>query len=31
LRLTLWPAGDELLLARVGFHGDPVEWLARAV
>jgi hypothetical protein len=28
LRLTLWPAGDELLLARVGFHGDPVEWLA---
>ena len=30
LRLTLWPAGDELLLARVGYHGDPVEWLAPA-
>jgi hypothetical protein len=29
LRLTLWPAGDELL-ARVGYHGDPVEWLAPA-
>jgi hypothetical protein len=25
--LTLWPAGDERVLARAGYHGDPVEWL----
>lgn len=25
LRLTFWPAGEELHLARVGYHGDPVE------
>ena len=28
LRLTVWPDGDERLLARVGYHGDPVEWVA---
>ncbi len=27
LRLTLFPGGEERLLARVGYHGDPVEWL----
>ena len=26
VRLTLWPDGDERLLARAGYHGDPVEW-----
>ncbi len=24
VRLTLWPGGEERLLARVGYHGDPV-------
>ncbi|MGH8574736.1 MAG: DUF2332 family protein, partial [Gammaproteobacteria bacterium] len=28
VRLTLWPAGEERLLARAGYHGDPLEWLA---
>jgi hypothetical protein len=28
VRLTLWPGGEERLLARAGYHGDPVEWLA---
>jgi hypothetical protein len=28
LRLTVFPGGEERLLARVGYHGDPVEWLA---
>jgi hypothetical protein len=28
LRLTLWPGGEELLLAETGFHGDPVRWLS---
>jgi hypothetical protein len=28
LCLTLWPDGEERLLARAGYHGDPVEWLA---
>jgi hypothetical protein len=28
VRLTLWPGGEELLLARAGYHGDPLEWLA---
>ncbi len=28
LRLTLWPAGEEQLLAYAGFHGAPVEWEA---
>lgn len=27
LRLTTWPGGEERLLARAGFHGDPVELL----
>lgn len=27
LRLTTWPGGEELLLARAGYHGDPVELL----
>jgi hypothetical protein len=27
LRLTGWPGGEERLLARAGFHGDPVELL----
>jgi hypothetical protein len=28
LRLTIWPEGEDRLLARAGYHGDPVEWLA---
>jgi len=28
VRLTLWPGGEDRLLARAGYHGDPVEWLA---
>jgi hypothetical protein len=28
VRLTLWPGGEERLLARAGYHGDPVEWFA---
>jgi hypothetical protein len=27
VRLTLWPRGEERLVARAGYHGDPVEWL----
>lgn len=27
LRLTAWPGGEERLLARAGYHGDPVELL----
>jgi len=27
MRLTLWPGGEERLLARVGYHGDPVQLL----
>jgi len=27
VRLTLWPGGEERLLARVGYHGDPVRLL----
>jgi hypothetical protein len=27
VRLTLWPGGEERVLARAGYHGDPVEWL----
>ena len=27
LRLTLWPGGEERLLATSGFHGGPVKWL----
>lgn len=28
LSLTMWPGGDERLLARSGYHGRPVIWLA---
>jgi len=28
VRLTLWPGGEDRLLALAGYHGDPVEWLA---
>lgn len=28
LRLTLWPGGEETLLAECGYHGQPVRWLA---
>jgi hypothetical protein len=28
LRLTTWPGGEERLLARAGFHVNPVRWLA---
>jgi hypothetical protein len=28
LRLTLFPGGEERLLARAGYHGDPVAWLS---
>jgi hypothetical protein len=28
VRLNLWPGGEERLLARAGYHGDPVEWVA---
>ncbi len=27
VRLTLWPGSEDRLLARAGYHGDPVEWL----
>ena len=27
VRLTIWPHGCDLLLARSGFHGEPVSWL----
>jgi hypothetical protein len=27
LRLTLWPGGEERLLATSGFHGGPVKWM----
>jgi hypothetical protein len=27
VRLTLFPGGEERLLARAGYHGDPVEWI----
>ncbi|MBA2312022.1 MAG: DUF2332 domain-containing protein [Actinobacteria bacterium] len=28
VRLTLWPPGTDRLVARSGFHGDAVRWLA---
>jgi hypothetical protein len=28
VRLTLFPGGEERLLARAGYHGDPVIWVA---
>jgi hypothetical protein len=27
LRLTVWPGGEERLLAQAGYHGEPVRWL----
>jgi hypothetical protein len=27
LRLTMWPGGEEELLATSGFHGRPIRWL----
>jgi hypothetical protein len=27
VRLTLWPGGEDRLLARAGYHGDPLEWI----
>ena len=27
IRLKLWPGGEDRLLARAGYHGDPVDWL----
>jgi hypothetical protein len=27
VELTLWPGGEDRLLARVGYHGNPVELL----
>lgn len=29
VRLQLWPDGEDCLLARSGFHGKPVQWLAQ--
>ena len=29
VRLTVWPGGEERLLARSAAHGPPVEWLGR--
>lgn len=31
LRLTTWPGGEERLLGRAGYHGDPVELLESPV
>ena len=28
VRLTLWPAGGERLIANAGYHGRPVRWVA---
>jgi hypothetical protein len=28
VHVTVWPGGEERHLARAGYHGDPVEWLA---
>jgi hypothetical protein len=27
VELTIWPGGEDRLVARSGYHGDPVEWL----
>jgi hypothetical protein len=27
VRLTVWPGGEDRLLARAGFHGETVHWL----
>jgi hypothetical protein len=26
VRLTTWPHGEEQLLGRAGYHGDPIWW-----
>ena len=26
LRLTVWPGGEERVLAHAGYHGEPVRW-----
>jgi hypothetical protein len=31
VRLTVWPRGEERLLAQAGYHGREVRWLAGAV
>jgi hypothetical protein len=31
VRLRLWPGGKDQLLARSGFHGKPVHWLAAEI
>jgi hypothetical protein len=28
VHLTTWPGGDESLIARAGYHGRPIQWLA---
>jgi hypothetical protein len=28
VRLSVWPSGEERLVARAGYHGRPVRWLA---
>ena len=28
VRLTLFPGGEERLLARAGYHGNPIDWVA---
>jgi hypothetical protein len=28
LKLTMWPGGEERLLATAGYHGRPVKWMA---
>ena len=28
VRLRSWPGGEDRLLARAGYHGRPVQWLA---
>jgi hypothetical protein len=30
VRLTLWPGGDDRLLATCAFHGPPVRWRVAA-
>lgn len=30
VRMTVWPGGREAVVARTGYHGDPVEWLGLA-
>ena len=28
VRLRMWPGGEDALIARAGYHGRPVRWLA---